>query len=65
MCSLNSQHVIFFFFFVSICFLILFLTVLGLCCCVRASSSCEWGLLFIVVQGLLIAVASVVPMNGL
>ena len=34
-------------------------------CCMRAFSSCEWGLLFIVVLGLLIAAASVVPMNGL
>ena len=32
---------------------------LGLCCCTRAFSSCgEWGLLFVVVHGLLIAVAS-------
>ena len=37
----------------------LFLAVLGLCCCPRAFSSCgEWGLLFIAVLGLLIAVAS-------
>ena len=32
---------------------------LGLCCGVRAFSSCsEWGLLFVAVRGLLIAVAS-------
>ena len=32
---------------------------LGLCCCVRAFSSCgEWGLLFVAVRRLLIAVAS-------
>ena len=38
---------------------ILFLAVLGLCCCARAFSSCgEQGLLFVVVRGLLIAVAS-------
>ena len=36
-----------------------FLAVLGLCCCVWAFSSCgEWGLLFVAVHGLLIAVAS-------
>ena len=35
-------------------------------CCVRASSSCgEWGLLFVVVCGLLIAVASLVAEHGL
>ena len=36
-----------------------FLAMLGLHCCARAFSSCsEWGLLFIAVCGLLIAVAS-------
>ena len=36
-----------------------FLAVLGIRCCVRAFSSCgERGLLFVVVRGLLIAVAS-------
>ena len=39
---------------------------LGLCCCVRAFSSCgDWGLLFIAVHGLLIAVASLVAEHGL
>ena len=39
----------------------LFLAVLGLCCCALAFSSCgEWGLLFVAVRGLLIAVASLV-----
>ena len=39
----------------------LFLAVLGLCCCTRAFSSCgERGLRFVVVWGLLIAVASLV-----
>ena len=39
----------------------LFLAVLGLRCCVQASSSCgEWGLLFIAVRRLLIAMASLV-----
>ena len=39
---------------------------LGFCCCVQAFSSCgEWGLLFIAVLGLLIAVASLVAQHGL
>ena len=38
----------------------LFLAVLGLCCCVRAFSSCERGLLVLEVRRLLIAVASLV-----
>ena len=47
----------FFFFFNS--FIYLFLAVLGLRCCTRAFSSCgEQGLLFVVVHGLLTAVAS-------
>ena len=47
-------------------FLFLFLAVLGLCCCVRAFSSCgERGLLFVAVCGLLIAVASLVSEHGL
>ena len=38
--------------------LFLFLTVLDLCCCTRAFSSCiEWGLLFVAAHQLLIAVA--------
>ena len=45
---------------------ILFLTVLGLRCYAWAFSSCgEWGLLFVVVRGLLIAVASLVAEHGL
>ena len=44
----------------------LFLAVLGLYCCARASSSCgERGLLFVAVCGLLIAVASLVAEHGL
>ena len=44
----------------------LFMAALGLCCCARAFSSCgEQGLLFIVVHGLLIAVASFVAEHGL
>ena len=44
----------------------IFLAALGLCCCAQAFSSCgEWGLLFVVVRGLLIAVASLVVEHGL
>ena len=39
---------------------------LGLCCRMRAFSSCgDWGLLFVAVRGLLIAVASLVAEHGL
>ena len=45
---------------------IYFLAVLGLRCCTRAFSGCgEWGLLFIAVRGLLIAVASLVAEHRL
>ena len=44
----------------------LFLSALGLRCCVRAFSSCgERGLLFVAVPRLLIAVASLVAEHGL
>ena len=44
----------------------LFLAALGLRCYVQAFSSCgERGLLFVVVHGLLIAVASLVAEHGL
>ena len=44
----------------------LFLAALGLCCCARSFSSCgERGLLFVVVRGLLIVVASLVVELGL
>ena len=47
-------------------FIYLFLAALGLRCCTRAFSSCgERGLLFVVVRGLLIAVASLVVEHGL
>ena len=47
-------------------FIYLFLAELGLCCCTRAFSSCgEQGLLFVVVCGLLIAVASLAVEHGL
>ena len=47
-------------------FIYLFLSALGLRCCMRAFSSCgERGLLFVVVRGLLIAVASLVAEHRL
>ena len=47
-------------------FIYLFLAALGLRCCVRAFFSCsEWGLLLVVVLGLLIAEASFVTECGL
>ena len=47
-------------------FIYLFLVALGLRCCARAFSSYgEWGLLFVVVRGLLIAVASLVAEHRL
>ena len=50
---------IFFFFYKLFYFIYLFLAVFGLRCCAWAFSSCgEWGLVFILVRGLLIAVAS-------
>ena len=52
--------------FLKIYFIYLFLAALGLHCCTRAFSSCgEWGLLFIAVHGLLIAVASLDAEHGL
>ena len=43
-----------------------YLAVLGLHCCAQASSSCgKLELLFVVVHGLLIAVASLVAEHGL
>ena len=49
------SYISFFFFFL----IYLFVAALGLCCCVRAFSSCsELGLLFVAVRGLLIVVAS-------
>ena len=56
------------FFFKKIYLFILFiyLAALGLHCCAWAFSSCgEQGLLFVVVRGLLIAVASLVAEHGL
>ena len=61
----ESHHIPFFqtsLFFLNLIYLFyfnLFLAVLGLHCCVQAFSSCgEQGLLFVVVRGLLVAVAS-------
>ena len=63
------QNVVFFkinLFILFIYFIYLFLAELGLCCCTRAFSSCsERGLLFIVVRGLLTAMASLVAEHGL
>ena len=48
-----------FFLLIYFIFIYIFLAVLGLLCCARVFSSCsEWGLLFVEVRGLLIAVAS-------
>ena len=58
--STLTTFVLFFFLF------FLYLAALGLRCCTRAFSSCgEQGLLFVVVCGLLIAVASLVAEHGL
>ena len=44
----------------------LFLAALGLCCCMRAFSSCgERGLLFVAVRGLFIAVVCLAAEHGL
>ena len=51
-------------FIFNILFIYLFLAALGLRCYVQAFSSCG-GLLFIVVRGLLIVVASLVAEHGL
>ena len=55
-----------FFFFLKFIYFYLFLAALGLRCCAQAFSSFgELGLLFVVVRGLLIAVASLVVEHGL
>ena len=67
--SSSDSHSHLFFFLLSRCFVpvFFFLSIYlfyiigfaGLCCCVRAFSSCsEWGLLFVVEHGFLIMVAS-------
>ena len=65
-CILIKTHIFFSFFFLFLNLCIWFLAALGLHCCVRAFSSCgERGLLFVMVRGLLIAVASLVAEHGL
>ena len=55
-----------YYFFFLINLFILFLAALGLCCCTQTFSSCgEQGLLFVVVCGLLVVVASLVVEHGL
>ena len=64
-CLFRSSGQYFFFLIFNLIYL-LFLVVSGLRCCTWAFSSCgERGLLFIVVRGLLIAVASLVVEHGL
>ena len=47
-------------------FIYLFLAALGLRCCLQAFSNCsEWGLLFVAVLRLLLAVAPLVAEHGL
>ena len=54
------------FFYINLFYFCLFLAALGLCCCAWAFSSCgELGLLFVVVRGLLTAVASLAAEHGL
>ena len=56
---------LFVYLFFNFIFIYLFLAALGLRCCVRAFCSCgKQGLLFIVVHGLLIVVASLVVEHG-
>ena len=51
---------------VCVCVCVYFLAALGLRCCAWAFSSCgERGLVFIVVQGLLVALVSLVVEHGL
>ena len=55
-----------FIFFLTLFYYLFIFGCVGLCCCVRDFSSCsEQGLLFIVVHGLLIVVASLVTEHGL
>ena len=64
--SKTFLYCLFCFCFFLIYFIYLFLAALGLCCCVRAFSSCgERGLLFVEVRWPLIAVASPVAEHGL
>ena len=68
LCAHGHTELNFFFFnlFILNLFIYLFMAALGLRCCARAFSSCrERGLCFIVVHGLLIAVASLVAEHRL
>ena len=61
----NAKYT-FFLSFLKIYLFYLFLAVFGLCCCAWAFSSCgERGLLFVVVRGLFVAVASLIAEHGL
>ena len=61
-----TPNIFFFFLIYFYLFIYLFLAALGLRCCVQTFSSCrEQGLPFIVVNGLLIVVASLVAEHGL
>ena len=65
LCSYGIAFTYILFLYINL-FIYLFLAVSGLCCCVRAFSSCgKQGLLFIAVCGLLIVVASLVVERGL
>ena len=62
----SNGFILFYYYFLINLFIYLFLSTLGLPCCVRAFFSCgEQGLLFVAVPGLLIAVASLVAEHGL
>ena len=65
-----SSLPLYYYFYLFIClFIYLFIylfAALDLCCCAQAFSSCsKWGLLFVAVHRLLIAVASLVVEYGL
>ena len=70
-CSAQELKIVFtlffnYFFKIHLFFIYLFLAALGLRCCTQAFSSCgERGLLFLMVRGLLIAVASLVAEHRL
>ena len=62
----QREKLLIFSFYKFVYFIYLFLAALGLRCCTQAFSSCsEQGLLFVVVRGLLISVASLVAEHRL
>ena len=64
--SFWSLIIFIFYTYFKIYFIDLFLAALGLHCCAQAFSSCgEQGLLFVVVCGLHVAVASLIAEHGL